>query len=356
MKKLYLLLLALISFSAQAQTTKVFPDSVAYWRSMNLYIDDNTYNISIADYIMLGDTLVDNKIYKNLFLHRSSGYKYERFFGAGTNYSEYYDDRYGVSNKIGLLRKDSLKIFFRYHKGKYYPKIWGLGKDTSLVNEQKEYILADFELNFGDTLFSLFYSPNSAKYMLVSEKGLRVINGDTLEIIKFNGLSNKKVFDRFTDSSSLIFGMGFNPSLFFRLYDFDTSGIVVSFGSLSPPQTIDFCSDGKIIYHSPQFYATVSKFDCSVIDMEVSVGITEHNKTSLTAYPNPAKDYITLTGFEGEDVMSIHISDILGHKQELKYEVDGEQALVDISSLPQGLYLVTVYTDKTTYLCRIIKQ
>jgi hypothetical protein len=78
---------------------------------------------------------------------------------------------------------------------------------------------------------------------------------------------------------------------------------------------------------------------------EIISDIKDVTKTAgLKVYPNPAKDYIRISDIS--DVQRIEISNLIG--QEI-WAVDNPASnIINIAKLPRGIYLIKLYSDKTT--------
>lgn len=149
MKKLIIYLLLIVSISVAAQKYVPFPTENAQWnvhyRNRISYSD---YLSIFYSYVLQGDTVINTKAYRKLYLKSSTdGQQSIRF--------------------IGGIREENKRI---YWKDNYYfgGNMWGI---KSLTNEQKncmkqhinaidnEIVLYDFNSkNVGDTLFSGIYS------------------------------------------------------------------------------------------------------------------------------------------------------------------------------------------------------
>ncbi len=68
------------------------------------------------------------------------------------------------------------------------------------------------------------------------------------------------------------------------------------------------------------------------------------SKAALKVYPNPAKDYIRISDIS--NVQRIEISNLVG--QEVWAVDDPTTNIINIARLPQGVYLIKLYTDKNT--------
>ena len=94
------------------------------------------------------------------------------------------------------------------------------------------------------------------------------------------------------------------------------------------------------------YKATVMKYD------SIYVGLNELQQSKLSCYPNPASDFITIETHTKGQVSIINI-----HGQELlKQTITEPKTLVDISSLPNGIYFVRVMGEKTVGVGKVIKQ
>jgi hypothetical protein len=67
----------------------------------------------------------------------------------------------------------------------------------------------------------------------------------------------------------------------------------------------------------------------------------------FNVYPNPAKDRLTLE-FEAVVPVKVEIYDVLG-KNMAVYEHQGSNSSIDVSFLPNGLYIVKVYENGKAY-------
>ncbi len=132
-----------------------------------------------------------------------------------------------------------------------------------------------------------------------------------------------------------------------------TFGAPILFSMASSPWQIcmaDFDKDGKMDL------ATTTGVDVSVL-MNCSVGpctmeVDEIKKKSLSVYPNPATDFISLKLDVNSEKAIVVIENALGQKvKELSF---GEQ--MNVSDLPPGVYLLKVYSAGESYQAKIIKQ
>ena len=82
------------------------------------------------------------------------------------------------------------------------------------------------------------------------------------------------------------------------------------------------------------------------------IGSAHH---SVTAFPNPVKDILTVV-FESESgKKDVSITELTG-KQMLRQEVNGKEATFNVQGYSQGIYLIKVLSDKGTSVIRFEKQ
>lgn len=75
----------------------------------------------------------------------------------------------------------------------------------------------------------------------------------------------------------------------------------------------------------------------------------ENNKISV--YPNPAKNYLTLTGIKNTD--NIQVVNILGQETN---DVSIEDKVMDISSLKEGVYFIKMFSKEGLVTKKFIKK
>jgi len=84
--------------------------------------------------------------------------------------------------------------------------------------------------------------------------------------------------------------------------------------------------------------------------MELSTN--DNLASQVSIYPNPATNSIRINTPSGVDVLSVSISDILGKRSAANFS-NGQ---VDISSLSQGVYIVTIETTQGSLVKKLVKK
>ncbi len=88
-----------------------------------------------------------------------------------------------------------------------------------------------------------------------------------------------------------------------------------------------------------------------------TTGISEQltvNSIQVAVFPNPANETVTITA---NNIKEIVVTNLLGEVvQSLKYKVQSNTATIDISKLPQGIYLLRVQTNNGWQVGKVMKE
>ena len=95
-----------------------------------------------------------------------------------------------------------------------------------------------------------------------------------------------------------------------------------------------------------QYFGDQASFDVHFLN----AGIDSHEKNSAFIYPNPAKDILNITS---KDVQNVDIYDLLGKMMLSEANPDSK---IDVSSLPQGVYIVKIITNNECHTEKFIKN
>jgi hypothetical protein len=95
--------------------------------------------------------------------------------------------------------------------------------------------------------------------------------------------------------------------------------------------------------------------DTAVIIVDECSGINENQKLQIVIYPNPAKDFITISRENYQDKMIMSLTDING-KQIYYSEKNNYAPLqkIDVRYLPEGIYLLKITVNNKIYTNKII--
>ncbi|MBP1676358.1 MAG: hypothetical protein H6Q20_917 [Bacteroidetes bacterium] len=94
---------------------------------------------------------------------------------------------------------------------------------------------------------------------------------------------------------------------------------------------------------------------CYTVTVPVN-GVSDNDVVPLSIYPNPAKEYITVDMSKEYNKFRISISSVQGQLIRIVDVADCRLAKVSLSDLPQGIYLLTIVTEKQKKLFRVLKE
>ena len=92
-------------------------------------------------------------------------------------------------------------------------------------------------------------------------------------------------------------------------------------------------------------------FDVHAILHYVPDGIEDNEVTTISVYPNPAHDFVTVETCHGASVQSIIVSDVTG-----KTILSSSESRIDVSALSEGMYFITIITGNQKFVEKIIKK
>ncbi len=89
----------------------------------------------------------------------------------------------------------------------------------------------------------------------------------------------------------------------------------------------------------------------------IGVGIDENNSNAgMAIFPNPSGGYVFLKFQNKQNIRSIKVRNILGQDQEFSWTEENQSIKIDASSLPNGIYLMTLESEIGTLTKKFIKQ
>ncbi len=114
-------------------------------------------------------------------------------------------------------------------------------------------------------------------------------------------------------------------------------------------------SNGTEVSTSSAYTFVVTGDTSLVANFEDITGIIEDGlKESISIYPNPTNRHITVSG-EGADMKSIAVYDFMGRLRG-RYNVNTDEAIIDFTGYPSGVYLVVVKTNTVTFTKKIVRE
>lgn len=198
----------------------------------------------------------------------------------------------------------------------------------------------------GNMIWSVGYSiPESCNFRSIAKlnDGRIAIGGD----ISTTGVQNQEALLYVTDAFGNLTG-GCSYPLSLSLEDMPPG---YSFTSITP-----YYVSGPIV---ASLSGTVADLPSANQTFSKSCNATYyasiHNETlnTLKVYPNPTSNSIILEGIEMDNIVSVHLVDVLGKRESLTLE----SSTVDLKSVTPGIYWLEVgLSNNSIYSVKIIKQ
>ena len=102
-----------------------------------------------------------------------------------------------------------------------------------------------------------------------------------------------------------------------------------------------------ILITNDEQYKTVNIIVDSLIINDNTVGIIEHTGSfSLSVYPNPANRFLFIEYDQQILNAKLSLKSVLNQKQNINYHLNNGKAIVDLSNVANGIYLLSVVSEK----------
>lgn len=141
-----------------------------------------------------------------------------------------------------------------------------------------------------------------------------------------------------------------------RLGVVTVDNISARMSSLRSDTLIFTLSDVILITHDEQ-YKTVNIINDSLILNDNTVSIAEHNESfALNVYPNPTTRFLFMDYDAQLKTPAITLRSLLNEEITINYKASNGKAIVDLGTIANGFYFVTVFTDKGFVVKKISLQ
>ncbi|HEX7413523.1 MAG TPA: T9SS type A sorting domain-containing protein [Bacteroidia bacterium] len=302
MKNLFILLIVIASIGekvkAQTNVYQPFPESNAMWCVSVC----GAYSQTIT-----GDTIVGGFTYHKLF---QSGIYYPVGVGGGCEDAANGGTPYFSAGYAGAIRNDTAQR-------KVYFLLPSLTRDT---------LLCDFALVVGDTVKT---------YNTIGHSGSVVTVIDSILIgtkYRKRWIVNVPTICPSILNEQIIEGIGSTYGLLDQRVPY---GLCAMYGTL-----VCFSQNNQTLY--PTYSATIG---CTQV-----TGIEQYNiNNSISVYPNPASNHLTLTLSKGEGKASVSIYDVLGNEV-----ISTKEKEIDVSALQEGVYTLSLITNAGVVNKRVV--
>ncbi|PLX03060.1 MAG: hypothetical protein C0595_08420 [Marinilabiliales bacterium] len=300
--KILILILSFLACNLLAQMPNYFENNPEWRQSSSCA--DGLPCVEKQDFVYYinGDSTVDGITYKKVYKH---GLLSHQWFDSPP-VPDYCETTSTFNIFDCLLRQEEYKIYIRK---------WG----------DPETLLYDFDLNVGDTLPITYIQWN---------EDIVVLSIDSISV----GDSYRKIFNLSDQSSpQLIEGIGHDG------------------GFLEPFPPILECGHFLLCYalNGTTYYPNYND------PCDLTVSIKPSVKTSsIKAYPNPAKNTVTIQFDKPEIIKSAIAININGQSFDLNFKQKNENSIiVDLSQLSKGLYMIQLTTkEKSTLNLKVLRE
>ena len=131
-------------------------------------------------------------------------------------------------------------------------------------------------------------------------------------------------------------------------YNVYCNGEIIAIGLLEPTFTDTLRGDALMYQVTSVLNGVESSPSNKAIYGNYTVG--ENTVLEVTLFPNPAKDRVTV---KGEGLQEVAVYDVAG-RQVMRHVVGGNEVLVDLSGLNQGVYFFRVSTEQGCLLQKVV--
>ncbi len=119
---------------------------------------------------------------------------------------------------------------------------------------------------------------------------------------------------------------------------------------------------GDIFFNSPNpvksDFGFVAKFKDKIEpnNYQPPLGISTKDQSKINVYPNPFEDRLRIEINDNSFIKTIFITDILGKNWYIRDGVQTDRTDIDLSHLTNGIYIITVITNDSSFTEKIIKK
>lgn len=194
-------------------------------------------------------------------------------------------------------------------------------------------------------------------------------SGDKNDFVNIKSIVVKDI----TETSAFLYGelsAGFaltNPKAILKINS-ASGNFTQSFdlGTIQSPGSFDFSQSLTDLDPATTYYCSVSLFSGNQVLRTKDVAFTtlgpvlatiEELNPDVLVYPNPVEKFLHIEiNSPGANKASIELLDAIGRQIQLKKQAVGSRELLDLSTVPGGIYLLTVSTATSKKVFRIVKR
>lgn len=172
--------------------------------------------------------------------------------------------------------------------------------------------------------------------------------------VDFENTGSVKILDQSSGSGMITASGSWQPNIWYRFKVVGTlsdikyylDNTLIYTGAAAQPANIDQL---RFVHNNEEGYAYIDNIR---INNETALSVKDitDTKKRIMIYPNPATDFIRLSG--SHPVKAVKIYNMEGKEIQIKLNKD----MLDIKSLPEGLYLLNIITDEGNFTEKFTKK
>lgn len=172
--------------------------------------------------------------------------------------------------------------------------------------------------------------------------------------VDFENTGSVKILDQSSGSGMITASGSWQPNIWYRFKVVGTlsdikyylDNTLIYTGAAAQSANIDQL---RFVHNNEEGYAYIDNIR---INNETALSVKDitDTKKRIMIYPNPATDYIRLSG--SHPVKAVKIYNMEGKEIQIKLNKD----MLDIKSLPEGLYLLNIITDEGNFTEKFTKK
>ncbi len=200
-------------------------------------------------------------------------------------------------------------------------------------NGDKTITISDVDVSFNDYNFN----------------GLEFIAGKVLRPV----YANQAPLSIHTHGTKLAVTAG--GTLSNNTYTWYQSGIATAVATIQGDSTFQPATSGQYFANITNKLATALTLTTDTVSYTTATAIAK-NTLAVSLYPNPAKDYLLISGMNGKDAVKLTVADLSGYVWMTTIGKNATTQKIDIHQLKSGHYVMHVNDGKTITNLQFVKE
>jgi hypothetical protein len=103
------------------------------------------------------------------------------------------------------------------------------------------------------------------------------------------------------------------------------------------------------------WFLQVDSVGCEISNCLVNTTKNLIESLPIRIFPNPAKDYFTIKSSEN-NILEVYLFDINGRLIIFKNDINAKEYTMFMEEITAGIYVLKVFDEKHSYVCKLIKE